>query len=132
MTRLLITGSRTWTTPIPVWDALDTWRHHAHAAGETFVVVHGACHRGVDAFTAAWCQRHRQDPLVVEEPHPADWRSHRRAAGVIRNHAMVALGADACIAFIRDHSPGASHCATSAAIAGIPVTVHQWGREGLR
>lgn len=67
------------------------------------------------------------------DPHAADWKSQRRAAGVIRNVKMVRSGADIWLAFIgpcsqpgcslpKPHgSHGASHCALTAESAGIPV-----------
>jgi hypothetical protein len=42
---------------------------------------------------------------VYEEPHPADWKPNGRSgpvdhgAGIKRNHLMVDLGADICLAF---------------------------------
>lgn len=45
------------------------------------------------------------------------------AAGIYRNNAMVALGADMCLAFIMDASTGATHCSDAAKRAGIDTFV---------
>src|SRR6266851_4582333 len=108
--RVLVTGSRTWTDEAVIGAALA-----GHCPPGT-VLVTGACPRGADAIAARlWQARGGQ-----VEQHPADWPAGR-GAGFARNAAMVALGADACLAFIRDASPGASHAARLAALAGIPV-----------
>lgn len=110
--RVLITGSRTWTDNTIIRNALaDVRQQHPDA-----VLVHGDA-RGADRIAAAiW----RSWGMAVEA-YPADWRRHGRAAGMLRNQAMVAAGADLCLAFIRDRSRGATHCADLAARAGIPT-----------
>src|SRR5262249_49674527 len=98
--RVLVTGSRAWTDRDAIRDALgEHW-----APGN--VLVTGACPNGADAI-AEHLWRSWGGPV---ERHPADW-SEGRSAGQARNAAMVALGADICLAFIRDDSPGASCCA---------------------
>ncbi|MFE2869781.1 bifunctional DNA primase/polymerase [Embleya sp. NPDC059259] len=118
--RVLVTGSRSWDDPAPVRTTLAALLEQARAG---LVVVHGACPRGADAHAAAWARDHRGRG-VTEEPHPADWPALGRRAGIVRNLAMVALGADRCLAFVRDASPGATHCANAAEQAGIPTTRH--------
>lgn len=68
----------------------------------------------------AWC---RTQPDVIEEAHPADWKRHGKAAGMIRNREMVALGADLCIAFPLPQSKGTFGCIREAEKAGIEVQV---------
>ena len=117
--RVLVTGSRTWTAEAVIADALrEQW-----AAGT--VLVSGACPRGADAIAerlwATW-----GGPV---ERHSADWGTGR-GAGMARNAAMIALGADVCLAFIRDGSPGASHAAQLAGLAGIPVRRYSHPGQG--
>jgi Bifunctional DNA primase/polymerase, N-terminal/YspA, cpYpsA-related SLOG family len=108
--RVLVTGSRTWTSEHTIAAALR--EHRAPGA----VLVSGACPRGADAIAerlwTSWGGK--------VERHPADWATGPDA-GPARNAAMVAAGADVCLAFIRDGSAGASHTARLADLAGIPV-----------
>ncbi len=115
--RVLVTGSRTWQDPAPIEHALQQL-YEGH--GETLVVVHGACPRGADAIAARWCDR----AGVAVEEYPADWTPHGRAGGFRRNATMVATHPKLCLAFIRNASPGATHCARLAEAAGIPTVRH--------
>lgn len=122
--RLLVTGSRDWWPPSTVYQWLNYYATRTDV-GEPFVVVHGACWRGADKMASDWVALHRGTGIpVAVEAHPADWRPHgiyNPQAGLIRNRKMVELGADLCLAFIRNGSRGAMHCAGLAEEAGIPT-----------
>jgi hypothetical protein len=114
MLRILVTGSRDWTDRDLIEKKL-----LEHSGGRSdIIIVHGACPRGADLiadYTAArfgW----------IVERHPANWREDRgKSAGYIRNVKMVKLGADVCVAFIKNGSKGATMCANLAEKAGIPT-----------
>jgi len=129
--RVLITGSRTWADRTAVYGHLDDLlREH-----QALTVVHGACPKGADEIAHDWACFRRPGPgeLVIIEPHPADWGTHGKRAGFIRNAEMVAAGAEICLAFIAPCSSpkcagkpahgshGASMCAALAEKAGIRV-----------
>ena len=122
--RVLVTGSRTWTDADLLCSVLDDILRD-HLGKTVVVIVHGDCPRGADAMARAWVRRQpRIDGRfadVKHEPHRANWDRYGKVAGPRRNAEMVALGADVCLAFIRDASRGATHCADRAAAAGIPV-----------
>jgi hypothetical protein len=120
---VLVTGSRTWTNTPAVIRVLD--QVHARKA-DRLVIVHGACPNGVDAVADTWCRHHS----VPAERHPADWSRHGRAAGPIRNAAMVATAPALCLAFIRNNSPGATHCANTAEKSGITTIRYRPCHDG--
>jgi len=111
--RVLITGSRAWSDRAVIRAAL------ASVWDDAVVLVSGACPRGADALCEA-CWTHWGGQV---ERHPAEWDRHGRRAGFIRNDDMVRAGADLCLAFIFDGSPGATHTAELARSAGIPTRI---------
>ncbi|MEU5596631.1 DUF2493 domain-containing protein [Streptomyces sp. NPDC020298] len=114
--RILVTGSRDWTDQQTVYSALAEAVRELSADREV-VIVHGACPTGADYMAHEWARGYG----AVIEAHPANWVINGRRAGFIRNARMVNLGADVCLAFIKDGSRGASHTARLAEQAGIPV-----------
>lgn len=122
--RILVTGSRTWDDELTLSEALTNALPDHPQPGAEYVIVHGACPRGADLMAAQFCAREawwvdNAGAALIEERHPADWDTHNKRAGFIRNAHMVKLGADICLAFIRDGSRGATHTADLAEKAGI-------------
>lgn len=121
--RILITGSRDWTDA----DTIDQALFQAYlllknpSGPQDIVLVSGACPKGADRMAEyVW----ETQKLRIER-HPADWDIHGKKAGPIRNAEMVDLGADLCLAFIRNNSKGASHAAKLAQRAGIPTRIYR-------
>lgn len=110
--RILVTGSRDWEDGKAIAAAL-----LASGARVGVTLVHGACPTGADAIA----DRIAQTFAMNIERHPADWEKYGKRAGFIRNKEMVDAGADICLAFIKNHSRGASMTAMLAERAGIIV-----------
>lgn len=85
----IVCGSRSYRSDI--FDELDRL---AEERGYPLTVRHGDC-RGVDRQAHEWA---RQRCISVERC-PADWITHGRAAGPIRNRQMLDAGADLVVAF---------------------------------
>lgn len=113
--RILVTGSRDWDDDDLIWDTLMEY----HRKEENPILVSGACPTGADAIA-------EEIAAVFEweiERHPADWKNYGKAAGFVRNKEMVDLGADVCLAFIKNHSKGATMTAGLAMDASMPVEI---------
>lgn len=129
--RILVTGSQLWTDKALMFEELD-WIYEEYFLPMEddleFIVVHGACPNGADSFADEWVALRKSQglPYISAEPHPADWKGPRkRGAGYARNAEMVKLGADRCLAFILNESPGATHCSELAEKAGIETIFHR-------
>jgi hypothetical protein len=122
--RLLVTGSGKWTKVDVIEMALLAETVNVPARG--VLLVHGACAEGADLIADRFAKRRGWDV----ERHPADWAHHGNRAGQIRNERMVQLGADVCLAFIRNQSPGASTTEFKARRKGIRTVV--WRHDGDR
>ncbi len=126
--RVIVTGSRTWADSKTVFNVL----LNLTAPDRYLTVVHGACPDSPDMTAARFVAATRR---TTEEPWPADWDTYGNGAGMVRNTAMVAAGADLCLAFIatcnvpscprkgRHGTHGASDCALKAMDAGIELRV---------
>lgn len=111
--RILVTGSRDWDDQQAIFEALSDIDE---ASSGPITLVHGGA-RGADtvaeefAHAAGWSI----------ERHLADWKNLGKRAGFVRNAEMAELGADLCLAFIKNNSRGASMMANLADQVGIPV-----------
>lgn len=119
MRRVLITGSRDWDDWATLCNAINNEYILGNHATEMFRVVHGACPSGADRMADEWCSLMEMEP----ERYPADWEHFGKWAGPIRNREMIRLGADVCLAFIKNGSRGATGTVKMAIQVGIPVKV---------
>ena len=131
--RILVTGSRDWTNRELVASAIVSLQSEFAEKGydsegrfvdwltDGWTIVHGACPTGADAMADDFAVT----SFMNVERHPADWKRWGKSAGFRRNAEMVQLGADVCLAFIRNKSRGATMTADLAAKAGIPLKVYR-------
>lgn len=115
--RIAVIGSRGFAS-------LDRVRDFVRSLPPGTMVVSGGA-RGVDsaAETAA------REAGVATEIHHADWDTHGRKAGPMRN-ALIIANADAVVAFWDGESRGTLNALVQAHEAGLPITIHdEQGQE---
>ena len=121
MFRLLVVGSPDWSDKLTIVRELAVF---AREHGKDVVLVSGATYTGSDAM----CESVAKTFEWIIETHPAKWNkqengSYNRRAGFQRNELMINLGADACLAFIKNGSVGASQAIGLAEKAEITTKV---------
>lgn len=115
--RILVCGSRSWTDRKRIERVLFEYMPEEAWADEP-TIIHGGA-KGADRIAgdvAMWAG-------FWVEAHPANWRKHGKAAGPLRNRAMLDTKPDLVIAFQVDGSRGTQDCIDEARRRGIPVRV---------
>jgi len=119
--RVIVCGGRDYNNQKRVFDVLDALRKQYICR---IILVHGAA-KGADFLAGSWARLARiRAEGVEEEPHPADWNKHGKAAGMIRNREMLEAGAELVIAF--PGGRGTANMVSIAEKAGVPVRRIDW------
>jgi len=77
---VLVSGGREYTN----WDKVNEFLTDIHKETPIEKIVHGGA-RGADSLGGKWARENG----VVEKVYKADWGTHGKAAGVIRNQEML-------------------------------------------
>ena len=120
--RVLVCGSRTINNPRPVCEALNClWGLHRVMCQEMLVVVHGGCSAGPDRHAQDWYETMYQwNRDVGQEVFMADWKTHGKAAGPIRNSVMIGQDIDLVLAFWDGVSRGTANMVELAIQRKVP------------
>lgn len=121
--RILVTGSKQWNREDIIAQALEM--ASLGRVTHNLVLVSGSCPKGADRLSEAYATSHGWGTI---ERHPAKWimnGKYNPRAGYIRNREMVDLGADLCVAFIKNGSPGSTYTKNIAMADGIHTITYE-------
>lgn len=130
--RVLVTGSRTWTDTALIHSALAAVWHQDSNPGQRWVSTRRGPPRQTVLDPLGRHRRTLASRLDGARPYELSGQSSSRtigwhpllsACGLARNRMMIGAGAVLCLAFIRQDSPGATHCASLAQCAGIHTRI---------
>lgn len=108
--RLLVTGGRNYQDKDHTFRVLDC----IHQEKGIELVIHGDA-TGADALAKAWAEQNG----IPQIAYPADWKTHGRAAGPIRNRQMLTHQPDLVYAF--PGGRGTADMVRAAKAAGVRV-----------
>jgi len=114
--RVLACGGRDYADRSRVFHILDNALRAATLAERTFVLIHGGA-RGADSLSGLWAEARQVSDVRV---YKADWETHKRSAGHIRNQKMLTESRPhVIIAF--EGGKGTAHMVSIGKKAGVPV-----------
>jgi hypothetical protein len=126
MIRVLVCGSRTFTDRDKLFNTLYDFVEERGLKSEPdnygnwlphgLTIIHGGA-KGADLFADEWAVVN----WVPFEEYKADWDTHGRAAGHIRNQQMLDTGVDVVIAFPEGEARGTRHMMKIARAKGVEV-----------
>ena len=114
--KILVCGGRKFADCELVWKTLDALQDKY---GRLTIIQGGAT--GADFLAREWCYKQRLSHLVNV---PADWETHGKAAGPIRNKEMLREKPDLVIAFAG--GAGTTNMVQQAEKAGVKIEKIGW------
>ena len=84
--KVLVCGGRDYDNRERIFGVLDKALRAATLAGKSFTLVHGGA-KGADSLSHVWASMRKEH--VTVRVYEADWKTHGRAAGPIRNRLML-------------------------------------------
>lgn len=118
--RVLVCGSRSFTDAQFLWDVLGGMKK----SSGVYLVMTGMA-KGADTHAVNWANANH----VTLHEYPADWKTHGKKAGVLRNQQMLEDGEpDVVLAFVDkplEESKGTADMVRRAMRANVPTYVLQ-------
>lgn len=122
--KLLVAGSRTFNDKEFAFRKLDNLVSRLTGGySQRMIDVVSGCARGADAIGEEWSKLRGFGRILM----PADWKTHGKAAGQIRNAEMVSIADCACF-FWDGVSKGTQGAIKLAEAKGIPVRIFRFSR----
>jgi hypothetical protein len=113
--RILVCGGRDFSDKERLYRVLDTAINVSFLKGKKFVIIHGGA-RGADYLSGQWALERQIETRVYK----ADWDSHGKRAGPIRNQKMLTESQPHVIIAFKGGN-GTAHMVSIGKKADVPV-----------
>lgn len=122
--KVIIAGGRDFDDYKYMSAQLDELFWKSSCFGEYPIKIISGMAKGADTLAIRYADEHRLTKILF----PANWKSHPRIAGFLRNEDMLSI-ATHLVAFWDGESSGTKHMIEIAKEKGIPVWVYQYTNQ---